>query len=76
MEKHDHKWLAHIFQKKIKATTKIIKDKAILQKFITISKGPLDERYGEHVKIELVFSYPKQNLSLDENHQQKGGDQP
>jgi hypothetical protein len=33
MEEYDHEQCAHIFQKKIKTINKVIKDKAISQKF-------------------------------------------
>jgi hypothetical protein len=42
----------------------------------TILERPPNERYGERVKVEIIFFYPKQNPSLDENRQQKGGNQP
>jgi len=41
------------FQKKIKTTTKIIRDKIMSQKLIHHPKGLLDKRHGKLAKIKI-----------------------
>jgi hypothetical protein len=41
------------FKKRIKAISRVIKDKTTLQKLYTIPKGPLDERCDERVETKI-----------------------
>jgi len=59
MEEHDHKWCAHIFLKKIKATSKVIKVKIIPQKFIHHTWGTIRWEMWKHVKVKINVSFSK-----------------
>ncbi len=55
-------------KKKIKAISKVVKDKTISQKFIHHIEGLLMKEMVNASKHKLMSLYPKQDLFLDLNH--------
>jgi hypothetical protein len=64
------------FQNKSNPLTKLSGTNQSCKSSYTIPKEPLDERYGEHVKIEIMFLIQNKIYLWMKIINKKGGDQP